>query len=179
VKKFLEITENTEELPAKYRWAFLWYDAKNPNELGSYKLPFVDVVDGQLKAVPRAIFTAAASIQGARGGVAISTADEAEVKAHIDLYYSKMQDQFDDDELISPWNRAGKSIIDVYTEKELKALNNIFNAYGIPCVALIAAKEDDTEDTDENVIKTVSELSKQYISDEEMASLADMIRSGA
>lgn len=74
----------------KYRKAFLWYDAANADNYTAYKLPIADVVDGALKAVPRAIVAAAAAIQGARGGVNIPESDVPKVKSHIAKYYKKM-----------------------------------------------------------------------------------------
>lgn len=74
----------------KYRRAFVWYDAENPELFGSYKLPIADVIDGRLKAVPRGVFAAAAAVQGSRGGVDIPDRDIAGVKNHLARYYEKM-----------------------------------------------------------------------------------------
>lgn len=46
--------------PSKARKAFLVYDASNPSERGSYKLPIATVIDGELK-VPKGAIRAAAS----------------------------------------------------------------------------------------------------------------------
>lgn len=82
---------NKEEVDwGKYQKAFLWYDSKDIENFGAYKLPIADVVDGALTAIPRGIFAAAAAIQGARGGVAIPDADVLKVKAHIAKYYKKL-----------------------------------------------------------------------------------------
>lgn len=75
---------------AKYRKAFLWYDAENPENFGSYKLPIADVINERLYAVPRGIFAAAAALQGARGGVNIPEADIERCKRHLEKYYEKM-----------------------------------------------------------------------------------------
>lgn len=90
-------TGSEDEPSTAYKDAFLWYDAENSEEFGSYKLPFADVIDGRLVAVPRAIFAAAAAMRGARGGVDIPDADRAAVRGHIERYYSKM-------DLPSPFN---------------------------------------------------------------------------
>lgn len=112
----------------KYAKAFLWYDASAPDpdsdglpdQFGSYKLPFADVVNGELVAVPRGVFAAAAAVQGSQGGVSIPTADMAGVKSDLDRYYSKMAAQFDDDSINPPWmtptaddseDKAGRSEI--------------------------------------------------------------------
>lgn len=92
----------------RYRRAFLWYDRNSPQEVGSYKLPIADVMDGRLTAVPRGIFAAAAAVQGARGGVDIPPNDLAGVRSQLDRYYSKMRDEFDDDNLTPPWQTSAK-----------------------------------------------------------------------
>lgn len=74
----------------KYKKAFLWYDEEKPDNFTSYKLPIADVFDGRLKAVPRAIFAAAAVLQGARGGVNIPDDEIEAIKRHLERYYEKM-----------------------------------------------------------------------------------------
>lgn len=92
----------------KYRLAFLWYDADEQDKFGSYKLPYADIVDGELVALPRGIFAAAGSLQGARGEEPdIPQADAERVKGNIDRYYAKMREEFEDDSLIAPWNKEG------------------------------------------------------------------------
>lgn len=83
-------TGSEDEPTERYKEAFLWYDAENADEFGAYKLPFADVVDGRLVAVPRGIFAAAAAMRGARGGVDIPESDRAGVRSHIERYYNKM-----------------------------------------------------------------------------------------
>lgn len=74
----------------KYRKAFLWYDSEKPENVTSYKLPIADVIDGRLYAVPRAIFAAAAALQGARGGVDVPRDEIPRLRNHIARYYEKM-----------------------------------------------------------------------------------------
>lgn len=75
---------------SRYRRAFFWYDSSDPENFGSYKLPFADVINGRLMAVPRGIFAAAAAVQGARGGVNIPSDDLPAVRRKIAAYYRKM-----------------------------------------------------------------------------------------
>lgn len=91
---------------AKYRRAFFWYDADKPENFTSYKLQFADVIDGKLTAVPRGIFAVANVLQGARGGVDISEADQNEAKDRVSRYYAKMRTEFDDDGIMPPWEKA-------------------------------------------------------------------------
>jgi HK97 family phage major capsid protein/HK97 family phage prohead protease len=108
-------TTNDEVDFAKYRRAFLWYDSENPELLGSYKLPIADVIDGSLKAVPRAIFAAAAAIQGARGGVDIPDADKERIRNVLSKYYEKM-------DRTPPWEEEG---INENTTNKKEGVNNM------------------------------------------------------
>ena len=75
---------------AKYRKAFLWYDNENPEAITSYKLPIADVINGNLTAVPRAIFAAAGALLGARGGVDLPETAKDRVISHVERYYIKL-----------------------------------------------------------------------------------------
>ena len=75
---------------ARYRKAFLWYDADKADEFSACKLPIADVINGQLKAVPRAVMAAAQVLQGARAGVDLPAKDVASVKRSVERYYDKM-----------------------------------------------------------------------------------------
>lgn len=81
-----------DEPNAKYRDAHVWYDADVKDNFESYKLPIADVIDGDLKAIPRAIMSAGGVLQGARGGVDLPKDDVARVKSHLAKYYAKMGD---------------------------------------------------------------------------------------
>jgi HK97 family phage prohead protease len=90
---------------AQYKRAFVFFDRENEDNFGAYKLQIADVIDGKLTAVPRAVFAAAAALQGARGGVDIPDSDEAGARRHLERYYAKMRKEFDDDSIIAPWNQ--------------------------------------------------------------------------
>ena len=76
----------------KYRDAHVWYDAEKKDNFTAYKLLVADVVDGRLKAVPRAVIAAGNVMQGSRGGVDLPDADIDRVKSHLAKYYKKMDD---------------------------------------------------------------------------------------
>lgn len=101
-----QLTDSEEEPSARYKNAFFWFDRENADEFGAYKLPFADVVDGKLVAVPRGIFAAAAAMQGARGGVDIPDADRPSVERHINRYYDKM-------DLESPFEKGGLGMVEL------------------------------------------------------------------
>jgi hypothetical protein len=86
-----------DEPNEKYRDAHVWYDGDKKENFGSYKLLIADVVDGQLRAVPRAVMAAAAVMQGSRGGVDLPKSDIPRVKSHLAKYYKKMDDT-------APWD---------------------------------------------------------------------------
>jgi hypothetical protein len=79
-----------EEPNERYRRAFVWYDEDKPENFTSYKFPIADVIGGDLKAVPHAIFNAAAVVDGARGGAEIPQSDIPAVKEHLARYYEKL-----------------------------------------------------------------------------------------
>lgn len=71
--------------------AFLWRDSDgDPQEKGSYKLPFTEVIDGTLTIVPKAVFAAAAAVEGARGGVKIPDSDKAGIRRKLGTLYAKI-----------------------------------------------------------------------------------------
>ena len=87
-----------DEPNAKYRDAHAWYDDEKPENFGSYKLLFADVIDGRLTAIPRGVMAAGAVMDGSRGGVDLDRGDIDRVKAHLAKYYKKMGDS-------APWVR--------------------------------------------------------------------------
>ena len=73
-----------------YRQFFLWYDTDGKEKHESYKLPIIDIVDGELKIVPKAVIAAAESLED------IPETDVEAVKQNLEKYYAKM-------ELKAPW----------------------------------------------------------------------------
>lgn len=75
----------------KYRKAFLWV-GDDPENVTSYKFPIADVIDGGLKAVPRAIYAAAGRLGAAKG------VDVDGIKGQLAKYYKKLGET-------PPWQR--------------------------------------------------------------------------
>ncbi len=71
---------------AKARRGFLAYDAGAPELRGSYKLPFADLVDGELKAMKGGVDAAAQRLSGTDVPDAVKT----EAQVVIDAYQKKM-----------------------------------------------------------------------------------------
>ena len=75
----------------KYRNAFAWFDEKDPEALGSYKLPHHDIIGGELATIFRGTSAALAALSGARGGVDIPAADRPQVQAHLDMHLEEFE----------------------------------------------------------------------------------------
>lgn len=115
---------NSEEKPGpNYKDGFFWFDRTDKENFGAYKLPFADVVDGKLVAIPRGIFAAAAAMQGARGGVDIPDTERAAVERHINRYYDKM-------DLESPFEKSGLGTIELES-MDHKDLEEILRSTGL------------------------------------------------
>lgn len=99
--------ENLEDLDfTRYRRAFLWFDSEQPENVTSYRLQIADWLDSRLVAIPRALFSVAGVLQGARGGVDIPEADQERIRGIVSRYYAKMREEFDDDTIIPPWEAS-------------------------------------------------------------------------
>lgn len=96
---------------SKYRNGFAWYDAANPNEFGSYKLPHHDVVGGNLVTSRAGTIAAGGVVSGARGGTSIPASDLPAVKAHLEKHYRQFN-------MTAPW-RKSKSELDGELSAEL------------------------------------------------------------
>ena len=85
------------------RKGHLWVDGDGELK-GDYKLPFAEVIDGTLTAIPRGIFATA----GSRGVDAtdLSSDDKATVKTRICTYYDRINAESDGDEVACPFAEA-------------------------------------------------------------------------
>lgn len=103
IRTWAGASENLEDtgVQKKFRRAFTWFNSEEQDTLGGYKLPIADIVDGKLTAIPRAVFAAAAVVQGARGGAAIPSGDLPSIRTHLGRYYSKM-------DLTPPWEEESR-----------------------------------------------------------------------
>ncbi len=87
VRKFT----NSEDAPtAAYKRAFMFFDADNADKFTAYKLPFADVIGGELRAIPRALSAIVGVLNGARGGVDIPDADRKKIEGIVDQYFKRM-----------------------------------------------------------------------------------------
>lgn len=73
----------------KYAKAFAYFDSSQKEDFGGYKLPFADVIGGELKAVWNGVKAAYGATQGARTPMTISDAEKSAAVAVLLSYYKK------------------------------------------------------------------------------------------
>lgn len=103
-----------------------WFDDSAPDKIGSYKLLFCDVIDGNIKAIPRGIFACT-------GGHGLAVADIPEgdvagVQAKIATYYKRMAKQFDDDSIKPSWEDDDSGKRSTMTGRQRKDFNEVHQA---------------------------------------------------
>lgn len=103
---------------SKLSKAFLWRDSDgDPQAKGSYKLPFTEVIGGTLTIVPKAVFAAAAAVEGARGGVNIPASDKAGIRSKLTTLYGKIEPvEGEDGHPKPPWNNSKGDASDAVEE---------------------------------------------------------------
>jgi HK97 family phage prohead protease len=101
-QRIKEYTNSIEAPNQDYRKYFMYFDGQNANLFGSYKLLFTDIINGEPHIIPKAIFSIAGILNGARGGVDITDADKNRIKPVINQLYKRMADEFNDDSITSP-----------------------------------------------------------------------------
>ncbi len=121
-----EFTNSQEEPSADYYKYFMYFDEPNEDNFTAYKMPFVDIIDNKPRIIPKAIFSIAGALQGARGGLDIPEEDKQEIVNKINKIYSKMAKEFDDESLVSPLKKDFIDNIDSVRSLE-KALSTKFS----------------------------------------------------
>jgi len=71
----------------KYKKGFAWFDEKNKENFGAYKLPHHYVKDGKLVTVWSGVKAAMGALLGARGGTDMPTEDRKGVYNHLAKHY--------------------------------------------------------------------------------------------
>ena len=97
-------TESKQAPGPEYKGAFVWLDEDRAERFDGYKMQIADVIDGELVAVPRAIFKAATELLG--NSVGIPQEDMEGSVRHIERYYAKMG-------LVSPFSLDEKRFFGV------------------------------------------------------------------
>lgn len=80
-----------DDISGKYARAFLYKNSDgDPSNKTTYGFPIADVIDGTLTIIPRAVFAAAASLQGSRGGSNVPASDQASMKSVLGGIYRRL-----------------------------------------------------------------------------------------
>lgn len=154
---------------AQYKKAFLWYDETKSDLFGSYKLPFADVVDGQLKAVYRGLSAA----KGRLNQTDIPASDKAKVEEVLRKYYNKASKEYNDPS-ISYDNKLEETNMSKEKQSLLEAINNVAKAFlGIKdeTEPENSIQEETTEDS-ENITETQEE--NLEVQDEQTQNVEDV-----
>lgn len=92
--------------PDRYSRAFLYRDADaDPALVGSYKLGFADIVDGELRAVWDGCTAVYGALQGARSPLDVPESDLDGLRSKVDALYRSAAKAFDDDTIVPPGQR--------------------------------------------------------------------------
>lgn len=171
IKRVREFTNSSEKPSESYKNAFLLHNAEKSDDFSAYELPFADVIEGKLVAVPRAIFAIAEALDGQKNNSTISAEQKGNIKSAIEQYYKKLN-------MESPFGKAAariKTIHDVQnlSKKEFETLlreSGLFSrrasVYLASLVNIKAANEPDAQSTPSesaNDLSVLMEL-KQLVS---------------
>lgn len=124
-KRIREYSESGEEPAGEYQRYFMYFDAGRAKFYDAYKLPFVDIINGEPHIVPNAISAIAAVLQGARAGVNIDEAQKAKIKEHINNIYERMAREFSDETIISPFKTKSLDAIE-----DIRDVEEVLKDYG-------------------------------------------------
>jgi len=101
---------------AKYEKAFMYCDMSQKENEGAYKLPYADVIGGELKAVPKAIYSIIGAINGARGGVDIPENEKVKILAICKTYQKKIDEESSKQEPVKKDMTDMTSVLDAINE---------------------------------------------------------------
>ncbi len=97
-----------EEAPnATFGRYHLWFDAENDENFGAYKLPFVDIIDGEAHAVPAALRNAAARLGQTDGP---TDAEKDRIRRVIDGYLDQLRANADGESFTSIMDKLQRKI---------------------------------------------------------------------
>lgn len=95
--------------PSRAARGFLYRDPDaDPATRGAYKLPMADVVDGDLRIIPRGVFT----LSGGRGVGAVegvSAEERSQLESRVCTLYGKVANALNDDEIQCPFEESSSA----------------------------------------------------------------------
>ena len=89
INRIKEFTKSYDSPSVNFKRAFLWLDGNKNSNFYSYKFPFVDVVDGKLKVIPKALFSVIKALNS-NMILNIPKSDVSSIKRNINRYLLKM-----------------------------------------------------------------------------------------
>jgi hypothetical protein len=120
------IRDHSKGNVAAFGSAFLWRSSTGAaNNVDSYRLPVVDVLNGKMTLIPHAVFTAAAILSGAHGGLegVLDEKEKKQLKGVVTEIYAMLQKAYGDPRVKPPWLRGGNKEEDV-TASLVAAVNS-------------------------------------------------------
>jgi HK97 family phage prohead protease len=169
---------NSQDAPSEdYRKYFMWFDGAAPELFGSYKLQFVDIVDGEPHIVPRAVFAIAGILNGARGGVDISEADQNRAATAVNQLYKRMASEFNDETIVSPVAKSFNSLKEIEASLKLAGYSNTEAKMMISKIKEFSnhqRKADENAQREVAILTQIDELKRQV----ELINLTNRIRNG-
>lgn len=100
----------------KFSAMYLWTNPQSPaGAKNTYRLPVGDILNGRPHVVPHAVFTAAAILSGAHGGLVdvITEQESLKLKGVVTEIYAVLADMYNDTRVKPPWLRGGNREEDV------------------------------------------------------------------
>lgn len=127
IGRIREATGSTEAPSSSYRKAFLWFNEEKADDFDSYMMPFADVIDGDMMAVPKAIMACAEMMSGEGSmpdGMALPAEEMDAMRSVIGLYYEKMGKQapWDEDDSEEGKMLDAEALKSVTTKRQLEDL---------------------------------------------------------
>jgi hypothetical protein len=100
--------------PNKMASMFLWIaDSPNAPLIGrrGFRLPWGDIIDNKPYLIYHAVYAGAALLQHAHGGLPNIPEDQkAQLRTVITEIYQKLAEEFDDPNIIAPWDRGAEQV---------------------------------------------------------------------
>ncbi len=118
----------------KYSKAFFWVESEAEEKQSNFKLPFADIIDGELKAIWQGVSNAMGALASSKGGADIPESDKDSVHTEITKYYKEFGketakvekedkpitiEEEDDPEKNKEPKNDSKSFEKIYTKAEL------------------------------------------------------------